>query len=380
MSSYHILIVDDQKDVRRVLISGLQTLGQKLDVIEVPSAEEAMLLAPRRTFDLIVTDVRLPGISGLDLVRRLRTFNPNLKLILITGLSDRQTRKQVEEAGTFAFFYKPIEMGDFLDAVERALGLVETAFAPAPLVVELPKRQAEINEHAEKKVAEPPTQPAPLAPLSILKEQLSVLAVLCLEESGQIVSQAGDFSEIGAQSVVLRALISVAQANQKLSQSMSRPVPDYLLVLDGIGYHLCLAPVGLKHLLVLVGNQPFQNNVALAGGLIKSAAKDLLTLLTKPEVDASEQKEATASALALEVVPPFEPDAELLDALKQVEVTEKDRQAIDDLFSKQDTVNDKVKDLDDFWDTVAEQTGSLNLNEEHITFDQAKSLGLAPET
>ena len=70
MSSYHILIVDDQKDIRRVLVSGLQTLGQKLDVIEVPSAEEAMLLAPRRTFDLIVTDVRLPGISGLDLVKR----------------------------------------------------------------------------------------------------------------------------------------------------------------------------------------------------------------------------------------------------------------------------------------------------------------------
>src|SRR5512143_4051253 len=159
MSSYHILIVDDQKDIRRVLVSGLQTLGQTLDVIEVPSAEEAMLLAPRRTFDLIVTDVRLPGISGLDLVKKLRAFNPNLKLILITGLSDYQTRKQVEEAGTFAFFYKPIGMGDFLDAVERALGLVETSFAPAPLVVEPPKKQEALAPEAKKL----PEVPPPLA-------------------------------------------------------------------------------------------------------------------------------------------------------------------------------------------------------------------------
>lgn len=374
MSSYHILIVDDQKDIRRVLVSGLQTLGQKLDVIEVPSAEEAMLLAPRRTFDLIVTDVRLPGISGLDLVRRLRAFNPNLKLILITGLSDHQTRKQVEEAGTFAFFYKPIEMGDFLDAVERALGLVETSFAPAPLVVEPPKKQEAPAVEAKK----PPEVPPPLAPLATLKDQLSVLAVLCLEESGQVISQAGDFSEIGAQSVVLRALISVAQANHKLSQSMSRPVPDYLLVLDGIGYHLCLAPVGLRHLLVLVGNQPFQNNVALAGGLVKAAAKDLLPLLTKPEPEKVEP--ITVPAPAQEVVPPFEPDAELLVALEQVQVTENDLKAIDELFAKKDTVKVKVKNLDDFWDTVAEETGSLNLNEDHITFDQAKDLGLAPET
>ena len=117
MESYHVLIVDDQKDIRRVLAGGLQTLGHSLKVTEVPSAEEAILMAPRQQFDLIVTDVRLPGISGLDMVKRLRKFNPNIKIILLTGASDFQTSKQVEEAGNIAYFYKPIEMSDFLDAV-----------------------------------------------------------------------------------------------------------------------------------------------------------------------------------------------------------------------------------------------------------------------
>lgn len=379
MSTYHILIVDDQKDVRRVLVSGLQMLGQAIDVIEVPSAEEAFLLAPRRTFDLIVTDVNLPGISGLDLVKRLRAFNPNLKIILMTGAGDRLTRKLVEDAGTFAFFYKPIEMSDFLDAVERALGLVETAFTPAPLPDEGEQPAAAAAEAAQQAPPPEPEAPPPLAPLAALKEQLAVLAVLCLEESGKVVSQAGDFSEIGAQSVVLRALLNVAHANHQLSQSMSRPAPDYLLVLEGIGYHLCLAPVGLKNLLVLVGNQPFQNNIALAGGLVKTAAKDLQALLVRPEPQAQPAAPpAEALPAPVEETPPFEPDEELLAVLAQVEVSDNDLKAIDDLFTT--AAPAKEKNLDDFWDTVAEETGSLNLNEEHITFEQAKDLGLAPES
>ena len=86
---YQILIVDDQHNVRRVLASGLQSLGQQIEVTEVPSAEEAMLIAPRRKFDLIITDVRLPGMSGLDLVSRLKLRNPEIKLILMTGAEDR---------------------------------------------------------------------------------------------------------------------------------------------------------------------------------------------------------------------------------------------------------------------------------------------------
>jgi CheY-like chemotaxis protein len=85
MPKYRVLIVDDQSEVRRLLRAGLVTLGPDIQVVDVPSGEEAILVISRQPFDLLIADVRLPGISGLELKTRARMHNPNLKLILITG-------------------------------------------------------------------------------------------------------------------------------------------------------------------------------------------------------------------------------------------------------------------------------------------------------
>ena len=57
-------------------------------MVDVPSGEEALLVASRRPVDLLIADVRLPGISGLELMARVHKRNPELKTILITGLTD----------------------------------------------------------------------------------------------------------------------------------------------------------------------------------------------------------------------------------------------------------------------------------------------------
>jgi DNA-binding NtrC family response regulator len=84
MPRYRVLIVDDQKDIRRLLNTGLSILPEKIDVVDVPSAEEAMLVL-RGSFDLMVSDIRLPGISGLDLFRRIHKQHPKMKIMLMTG-------------------------------------------------------------------------------------------------------------------------------------------------------------------------------------------------------------------------------------------------------------------------------------------------------
>ncbi len=70
MGKQRILIVEDQRDVRRLLRAGLETLELDLEIIDVPSGEEALLLSTRQPFDVLVADVRLPGISGLELKKR----------------------------------------------------------------------------------------------------------------------------------------------------------------------------------------------------------------------------------------------------------------------------------------------------------------------
>ena len=76
MAAHRILIVDDQHEVRRMLSTSLRTLGPEIEVVDVPSGEEALLVASRRPVDLLISDVRLPGLSGLELMARVHKRNP----------------------------------------------------------------------------------------------------------------------------------------------------------------------------------------------------------------------------------------------------------------------------------------------------------------
>ena len=158
MDRYRVIIVDDHHDVRRMLHAWVKTLGPQYDVLAMPSGEEAILDASRQPVDLLIADFRLPGITGLELMAKIKRRYPDLKVILITGMSDPKIRRQVAEAGADAFFIKPVEMPDFLDAVERLLGTVETFLPPAPILEEKPRPRSEERE------THPPPKPARFPP------------------------------------------------------------------------------------------------------------------------------------------------------------------------------------------------------------------------
>jgi CheY-like chemotaxis protein len=101
MSAPCILLVDDQRDIVRLLHSTLQTLGHKLDIVDAPSGEEALLEASRRTVDLLVTDYLLPGISGVELLRKIKLRSPNLKVIFISGMTERKARQEMLNGGSY---------------------------------------------------------------------------------------------------------------------------------------------------------------------------------------------------------------------------------------------------------------------------------------
>src|SRR5512139_1978349 len=130
MANPCVLLVDDQRDIVRLLHSTLQTLGHPMDLVDAPSGEEALLEASHRKVDLLVADYLLPGISGVELMQKVKARNADLKVIFISGMTDRKARDEMLNAGAVAMFDKPIPLADFLDAVERSLGLVLTIFPP----------------------------------------------------------------------------------------------------------------------------------------------------------------------------------------------------------------------------------------------------------
>ena len=125
MKTPRILIVDDQHEVVRMLRSSLELSGRACSVIDVRSGEEALIELTRGPIHLLITDLRLPGISGLELLQRYKQLHPQARSIVITGQPTQELQKKAEELGIVALFQKPIGTNYFLEAVDRALGTFE---------------------------------------------------------------------------------------------------------------------------------------------------------------------------------------------------------------------------------------------------------------
>src|SRR5574342_121011 len=103
-----ILIVDDDRELSRMLRATLELFDRSYKIIEVPSAEEAMLEARRYAFDLVIADIRLPGMDGVEMLRRIRRFHPDTQIIIITGGVPPATEAEARNLHIVAYFSKPL--------------------------------------------------------------------------------------------------------------------------------------------------------------------------------------------------------------------------------------------------------------------------------
>ncbi|HZD56234.1 MAG TPA: response regulator, partial [Anaerolineales bacterium] len=214
MTPYRILIVDDHSEVRRMLRSGLETLGPQLELIDIPSGEEALLEATRRPIQLLVADVRLAGMTGLELRRKILKHNPDLKVILITGVTDPDVRRQVADAGADAFFLKPIEMSRFLEAARRCLGLSE-ALGLAAAQKEIRPSRALVER------------------LSRLRGELKAISAALLDDRGHVVASAGNIPDGILDSSSISSLMGAFTSSAEVSRSLGIASPHDLLCFEG---------------------------------------------------------------------------------------------------------------------------------------------------
>ena len=114
-----IAIVDDDQAVREALAELLQVTGFESRCFE--RADTFLADAAADDFDCLITDVRMPGIDGLELHERLRVFAPAMPVIFITSAHDPVTRARALESGAHAFLSKPIADGMILEQLESAL-------------------------------------------------------------------------------------------------------------------------------------------------------------------------------------------------------------------------------------------------------------------
>jgi two-component system sensor histidine kinase UhpB len=114
----HILVVDDEKNIRMTLRVFLQDKGYAVDTAE--DADQALALLSNGAWDVVVTDIVLPGMSGVELLKAIRAAAPLVQVIMMTGEPTVETAAAAVRAGAFDYMAKPIGKDAFLRAVGNA--------------------------------------------------------------------------------------------------------------------------------------------------------------------------------------------------------------------------------------------------------------------
>ena len=114
-----ILVVDDEKNVRVLFERILAKEGYEVEC--AASGSEAIDKLANNSFDLVVTDLKMDGIDGLDLIRKGKRTNQAIPFILISGYGTAQTAVSAAQEGADVYLMKPIDMTDLKQAVKKAL-------------------------------------------------------------------------------------------------------------------------------------------------------------------------------------------------------------------------------------------------------------------
>jgi DNA-binding NtrC family response regulator len=114
-----ILVVDDEKMVRSPLARNLASAGY--EVREASSADEALQLLSTAGVDLVITDIRMPGTDGIELLRRAKATSPDLEVIVMTAYASVETAVDAMKSGARDYITKPFTRDEVLLRVERVL-------------------------------------------------------------------------------------------------------------------------------------------------------------------------------------------------------------------------------------------------------------------
>jgi len=343
--THGILIVDDQRDIIRLLHSTLDTLKNgELQVYEAQSGEEAMLEVGRHKIDLLVADYLLPGMNGIELMHKVRARHPNVKVILVSGMTDRKARDEMLNAGAVAIFDKPIPLADFLDAVERSLGLVRTIFP----------------SEADAQAAEKHARIADL--LANFRQDVRARAVLLLNERGLVMARAGDFHDRSMEVSLVAALAAIFNAGLKVARYNRQENLHQYFASFGGDQDLLLVPVDAAHSLLLAGQGLSAGERILESLEALRALRDEIARSLRSLGVTSEFKEAPLSSPSPSSKKEASPPAAEIEALL-----------------KEASKKIKPEEVDAFWDRAAQQQAHKTTNPGVISYEEARKMGLTPD-
>ncbi len=123
MKEIKVLVVDDEATVRKTVEKILKREG--FDVEGAVDGYDALSKAKEKEFDLVITDINMPGMNGIDTIKGLKDINSNLKIIIMTGMESNSNLIEAIRLGVNDYIYKPFEMDEFIHIIRKSVELIK---------------------------------------------------------------------------------------------------------------------------------------------------------------------------------------------------------------------------------------------------------------
>ncbi|NMB54531.1 MAG: response regulator [Leptolinea sp.] len=377
MQARRILIVDDAPEFANLVKDALATMQIPLQVTIYLSGEEAWLEALKTRFDLVITDLRLPGISGTELIRRIRQRFPRIKIIAVSGLAEAGLNERTRAAGVDAFYRKPIEMPLLLTKIDNLLSdsspnneepetppakvpmlsrLVTMPLTPKTEVVESPREAA---PHNNKPGAED------LAAMKDLEQRLLKLlresggrGIVLTTLTGQVLYTGGVVEDLKFFPELVNTCAVLVDAVKEITRQPEDAMSLGLLALNGNRTDVFAAHIS-KFFVWLIFPTGSQSADASKAAAAVYASRDSLQFIL--------------NMLSILPVPGMPHPPAGKSTSQTGPMTEKNHENIE-LPEKQ---LDK-KEVNEFWDAESPEKNSGPVLPETISFEKAASMGLIP--
>jgi two-component system KDP operon response regulator KdpE len=219
-----VLVIDDEPPIRKLLRMGLGAHGY--EILEAPSGRASLQLLEQKKPDLVILDLGLPDIQGLDLLRMIRSRNESVPIVVLSSRGDEAGKVQALDLGADDYVTKPFGMDELLARMRAALRhQLQThgerpVFRVGDLSVDLVRRIVKIGDKEVK-----------LSP-----KEYELLRIL-VQHAGKVLTHKfllGELWDSLTDAQYLR--VYVRQLRQKIEADPERP--QYILTATGIGYRL----------------------------------------------------------------------------------------------------------------------------------------------
>jgi DNA-binding NtrC family response regulator len=116
--SEKVLLVDDEEEFTETLAERMRTRG--MDVSTTNSGANALQMVDDENFDVVVLDLKMPGIDGLEALKRIKRRRPDIQVVLLTGHATVEKGVEAMKQGALEFLEKPVDLASLTDAIHKA--------------------------------------------------------------------------------------------------------------------------------------------------------------------------------------------------------------------------------------------------------------------